>query len=100
MVRLVGLTESVKSGVGAAFTVRFIVTVRVKPPPIPVTVTVAGPIAATLDADKVSALLFAVVDAGERLAETPLGNPLALSATLPVNPPVRVIVIVLIPLAP
>jgi hypothetical protein len=35
-----------------------------------------------------------------KLAVTPVGIPLALRATPAVNPPVRVIVIVLVPLAP
>src|SRR5262245_900361 len=73
---------------------------RVRPPPAPVRVTVAGPVVAVLDAAKVRALAFPVVEVGEKLAVTPVGNPLALNATLPVKPPVRVIVIELIPLAP
>src|SRR5262245_38254311 len=72
----------------------------VNPPPTPVTVTVAGPVVAVLDAAKVRELAFPVVDGGLKDAVTPVGNPLALNATLPVNPPVRVIVIVAIPLAP
>jgi hypothetical protein len=67
---------------------------------VPVTVTVAGPVAAALDAVSVSALLFPVVEAGLKLAVTPLGKPPAASATLPVKPPLRVIVIALAPLAP
>jgi len=65
-----------------------------------VTVTVAGPIAAVLVAFRVSALLVPVAEAGLKVAVTPLGNPLALKSTLPVKPPVRVIVIVLVPPAP
>jgi hypothetical protein len=77
-----------------------IVAVRVKPPPAPVTVTVAAPSVAVLDAVKVSALLPPVVEPGLKLAVTPAGNPLALKATLLVNPFRRVMVIVLVPLAP
>jgi len=63
-------------------------------------VTVADPAVAAPDAVSVSALLVPVVEAGLKLAVTPLGNPLAASATLLVKPPLRVIVIVLAPLAP
>jgi hypothetical protein len=100
IVRLEGLAESVKSGVSGALTVRLMGTLCVRPPPEPVTVTVAGPVVAALDAAKVRTLEFPVAEAGLKLAATPAGNPLALNATPPVNPPLRVIVIVLIPLAP
>ena len=100
MVRLVGLRERVKSGVAGALTVRLIVVVRVSPPPVPVTVTVAGPVVAVLEAVRASVLLFPVVEVGLKAAVTPLGNPLAVRATLPVKPPLRVIAIVLLPLAP
>src|SRR5215510_9109422 len=82
------------------FTVKLIDVVRVRPPPVPVTVTVAGPRVAALDADKVNELLVPVVEVGLKLAVTPLGNPLALKATPLVNPFRRVTVIALIPLAP
>jgi hypothetical protein len=103
IVRLVGLAESVKLGGGGWFTVRLIVVVRVRPPPVPVTVTVAAPSVAELDAVKVrmlSVLLALVVEPGPKLAVTPLGNPLALKDTLPVKPPLRVVVIGIVPLAP
>jgi hypothetical protein len=100
IVRLAGLAERVKSGVGGALTVRLTGILRVKPPPTPVIVTVAGPVVAVLDAAKVRVLAFPVVGVGLKLAVTPAGNSLALNATLPVKPPVRVIVIVLVPLAP
>jgi hypothetical protein len=41
-----------------------------------------------------------VVEAGLKAAVTPVGNPLALSATDPVNPPEGVTVIVLVPVDP
>jgi hypothetical protein len=100
MVRLAGLAESVKSGVGGALTVRLMGILCVKPPPAPVIVTVACPVDAVFDAAKVRALEFPVVEVGLKLAVTPAGNPLAPNATLSVKPPVRVIVIVTIPLAP
>src|SRR5262245_55877900 len=100
IVRLVGLVESEKSGVAGAFTVRLIDVVRVKPPPVPVTITVAGPVAAVVEAARVRVVLVPVVEVGLKLAVTPLGRPLALKATLPVNPFKRVTVMVLVPLAP
>src|SRR5262245_65958455 len=86
--------------VPTSFTMRLIDVVPVRPPPVPVTVTVAGPTVAALDADKVNELLVPVVEVGLKLAVTPLGNPLALKATPPANPFRRVMVIALIPLAP
>jgi len=94
--RLAGLAVSAKSGAG---TIRLIVAVLVRPPPVPVTVSVAAPRAAALDAVRVSVLLVPVVEAGLKLAVTPLGNPLALKATLSGKPLIRVIVIALVPLA-
>jgi hypothetical protein len=80
--------------------VRTNVVVRVSPPPVPVTVTVVIPVAAVEDAVRVSVLLVPVVDAGLNAAVTPLGNPPALKATVEEKPPLRVIVITLVPLAP
>ena len=48
----------------------------------------------------VTTLLPPVVETGLNAAVTPAGRPLAPSETLPVKPPVRVIVTVLVPLAP
>ena len=100
IVRLEGVAVSVKFGVCGALTVRLMGALRVRPPPAPVTVTVAGPVVAVLDAAKVRTLEFPVAEAGLKLAVTPAGNPPAVKATAPVKPPLRVIVIVLIPLAP
>jgi hypothetical protein len=100
IVKLVGFATSEKSGVGCWTTVRVIVVVCVNPPPVPVMVTVAGPSVAVAEAVKVTVLLVPVVDAGLKLAVTPVGNPLALNATLPVKPPVRVIVIALFAVKP
>jgi hypothetical protein len=99
-VKLAGLAESVKSGVAGALTVRINVVERVSPPPEPLMVTLVIPVAAVLDAARVSELLPPGAEVGLNVAVTPLGNPLALKATAPVKPPVRVIVIVLAPLAP
>jgi hypothetical protein len=98
--RLGGDGEREKSGVGGALTVRLMVVVFVRLPPIPVIVTVAGPVVAVVDALSVRLLVDPLVDVGLKLAVTPPGNPLALNATLPVNPPVRVMVMTLLPLAP
>ena len=80
-------------------TVRAMVVVWLSEPLVPVMVTVADPVVAVLEALSVSVLLLVVED-GLKLAVTPLGKPLALSATLPVNPPLAVTVTVLVPLAP
>ena len=85
--------------VTTGFTVRAIVVVRVSVPLVPVMVTVAFPVVAVPDAVKVNALV-PVVEAGLNAAVTPAGIPLALSVTLPVNPPVEVTVIVLAAVAP
>jgi hypothetical protein len=97
-VRLEGVAETEKSG--AWLTVIINCAARVNPPPVPVTVTVIIPIVAALDAVRVSELLVPVVVAGLNVAVTPLGSPLALKATLEEKPPLRVIVIALVPLAP
>lgn len=74
-------------------------------PEVPVIVTVAVPTVAVDDAVSVStevALPFAggVTGLVENAAVTPLGNPLALRVVAELNPPVLVIVIVLVPLLP
>src|SRR4030095_3735514 len=73
--------------------------VRVRPPPVPVTGTVAGPVVDVLDALKVTVLLLPVVDPGLKVAVTPAGNPVALKTTLPVKL-VRVMLIALVAKAP
>jgi hypothetical protein len=74
-------------------------------PDVPVMVTVAAPVVAVADAVSVSTevtLPFAAGVTGlvENAAVTPLGKPEALSVVAELNPPVLVIVIVLVPLAP
>ena len=81
-------------------TVNPIVAVWVTPPPVPVTVTLDVPVAAVLEAVSVSVLLPLAREVGLKLAVTPLGNGLAVSATLLENPPVGVTVTELVPLAP
>jgi hypothetical protein len=62
-----------------------------------VTVVVLAPALAA--AVKVN-VLVPVVDVGLKLAVTPAGRPLALNATLPVNPPRGVMVTVLVAVPP
>ena len=88
---LFGDAERLKSG--AAFTVRLTVVVCVRLPDVPVIVTVLVPVAAVLLAVNVRELVV-VVEAGVKVAVTPLGRPDAVKATLPVKPFVGVIVIV------
>jgi len=101
-----GETANVKFGdVDAAFTVSAIVVLLLVDPEVPVIVTVAAPVAAVEEAVSVSVevtLPFAdgVTGLDENEAVTPLGNPLALSVVAELNPPVLVMVIVLVPLAP
>jgi hypothetical protein len=73
--------------------------VWVRVPLVPVTVTVAGPAVAVLEAVKVR-VLVPVVDAGLKLAVTPAGKPLAARATVPVKQLLDATVIVLLPVAP
>jgi len=84
---LAGLAESEKSGwlITVTMSVRVVLCVRV--PLTPVTVIVNAPLVAVADAVNVK-VLVPVVEAGLNTAVTPVGKPLALSATLPVNPPV------------
>jgi len=67
-------------------------------PEVPVTVMVNAPVVAVLLAVSVSTLEVAE-EVGLKAAVTPLGIPVAVNATLPVNPPVSATVIVSVPLA-
>jgi hypothetical protein len=97
---LAGLAAKVKLGVWTAVTVKLRVAVCVRVPLTPVMVTVAAPRVAVLEAVKVSVLALVVVEAGLKLAVTPAGNPLAVSATAPANPLSRVMVIALVAVPP
>jgi hypothetical protein len=90
---------SLKLGTTAVTTVSAIVVVAVSVPEVPVIVTVEVPAVAVLLAASVSTLV-AVVGLVAKVAVTPLGNPDAVSATLPVNPPTSVTVIVSVALLP
>ena len=85
----------------AVVTVRETFVVWLTVPLVPVTVIVAAPKVAVLEAVKVRTLLVpvVVVVCGLKPAVTPVGNPLAVKATVLANPFNRVIVIVLVPLA-
>ena len=89
----VGLTVRAPPPVVVPLTVRETVVEWVNKPEVPVMVMVEVPAAAVLLAARVSTLLANV-------AVTPVGIPEAPSATAPVKPPVSVVVIVLMPLAP
>jgi hypothetical protein len=81
-------------------TVRAMVVVAVVLPEVPVMVTVTGPpTVAVLLAVNVSTLEL-VDDAGLNVAVTPLGRPVAVKVTLPVNPPTSVIVMVSVAVLP
>jgi hypothetical protein len=85
---------------GAALTDSATVVDAVNDPDVPLSVTVTGPpTVAELEAVKVTTCVPCTVPA-VKLAVTPLGNPAAASATLPVNPPMLVTETVLVPVAP
>ena len=99
-VRLLGADERLKSGAGAgAFTVRLSDVVWLKVPEVPLIVTVEVPGDAALLAASVN-VLAPVVLVGLNVAVTPLGMPVAESATLPVKPLRGLTEMVLVPLAP
>ena len=99
IVRPFGEADKVKFAAVEAFTVRLIEVVWVKPLDVPVTVTVAVPVAAVLLAVSVNTL-EEVAGFGLKDAVTPLGKPEAEKVTLPVKPFDGVIVTVLVPLVP
>ena len=98
-VTLGGAAARVKLGVCVAFTVNAIEVVRVSPPPLPLTMTVAAPKVAVLEAARVKTAVAPVVEVGLNVAVTPVGRPVAVNATPPVKPPVRVMLIVLVAVA-
>jgi len=75
------------------------VVVCVRVPDVPVTVMVAGPTAAVLEAVRVSVLVVVAL-AGLKDAVTPVGRPVAARATDPTKLLRAVTVTVLVPLAP
>jgi hypothetical protein len=99
IVKLLGEAEREKFGAGARITVRAIAVELVKPPEVPVMVTVAVPVVAVLLAASVN-VLVAVAGLGLNDAVTPLGSPEADRLTLPLKPFCAVTAIVLVLLAP
>lgn len=96
---LAGVADRVNPGTTGALTVRLSKAAWVSVLLVPVTVTLMVPVVAALEAVKVS-VLVPVVDAGLKLAVTPVGRPLAARVTLPVNPSRGVTVTVLVPVPP
>jgi hypothetical protein len=92
-----GASASAKSG--GAVTVTVIVTAEVRLPEVPVTVKEDTFAAAALVAVSVSVLVDVAL-AGLNDAVTPVGKPVALKATLPLNPPRGVTVMVAVSLPP
>ena len=92
-----------KLPVAFAVTVRLTVAVWVIPPPVPVIVMVDVPATAVAATASVSVDVpepGAAIDAGLKVAVTPVGNPLADNATAELNPPETAVVIVELPLLP
>ena len=94
--KVVGLAASVKICCGA--TVSAMVTLAVRLPDVPVTVTVAGPVDALAAALNVAGLLK--TPKALKVAVTPVGKPDAASATAPLKPFSGAMVMVLAPMAP
>ncbi len=97
--RLVGEAESEKFGDAGALIVRLTVVVWLSVPETPVTVIAVVPVVAVELAVKVSTL-EPVVGFVPKVAVTPLGRAEVDSVTEPVNPPLGVTEIVLLPLEP
>ena len=91
----IGVTVTPPVPVVGVVTFSEMLAARVGPPPVPVTVTVAGPVVAVHDAVKLRVLLLPVVDPGLKAAVTPAGKPVALKTTLAVKL-VRVMLIALV----
>src|SRR6266568_4709648 len=87
------------SGKMTCVTVRLMVAVLVKPSEEPVTVTVTVPVDAVLLAVRVKVLVVVVL-LGLNEAVTPKGRPEADRLMVPLKPPCRATVIVLVPLEP
>lgn len=99
----VGETEMANVPVGAAVTVSETVAVWVMPPPVPVTVMVYVPVAVVEVTASVSVDVpepGAAMEAGLRVAVTPVGAPVAVKAIAELKPPETVVVSVDAPLLP
>jgi hypothetical protein len=91
----VGADAVIEKAAGAA-TVKAMVTVALRLPDLPVTVTVAVPMAAPALATKLNVLVVAVL-AGLNDALTPLGKPEIVRLTVPLNPLVGAMAIEAVP---
>jgi hypothetical protein len=101
--RLAGEALTAKSGAAGALTVSEMVVVWVTLPPLAVTVMVAVPVVAVLDAVKVSVELplpGAAKLVGLKLAVTPVGSPDTDNDTAELNPPLTVVETVALPELP
>jgi len=94
------IAEPLNENVGAAVTVRAMVVVAVSAPEIPLIVTVTGPPMAAVLLAVIVNTLEPVPGLGANAAVTPLGRPVAESATLLANPPTPITETVLAPLLP
>lgn len=84
----------------ARLTVNGTAIVLVIPFEAPVTMIVPEPVMAAVDAVSLRLVFAPDADWGSNEAVTPVGNSLPLNATGPLNPPVRAIASVAVPLAP
>ena len=103
METLVGEAEMVKSGTGAAVTVKLMVEVCVVEPPVPVTVIeyVPGVVEPpTVNVSVEEPEPGAVMEAGLNPAVTPAGRPDAESETAELNPPETLVLMVDVPELP
>jgi hypothetical protein len=85
----------VKSGVGVEFTTSATVVECVKPPLVPVMVSVYVPIGVVelVETDRV-ALPALAIEVGLKMPVAPLGNPVTFKLTVPVKPLTAVTVVV------
>ena len=98
-----GDTETVNVPAAAAVTVSETVAVCVIPPPVPVMVMVEVPataVEATVSVSLDEPDPGAAMDAGLKLAVTPVGNPDADNAIAELNPPETAVVRVEVPVLP
>src|SRR4051812_15285589 len=101
MVSVAGFAASVNPLAAAALTVNWnVVVLSAWPVAVPLTVTVAVPVVAFAAAARVSADELPVALCGSNAAVTPAGRPVAVSATAPSKPPVRVMLTVCVAVAP
>ena len=92
-----------KLGDAAALMVRATVVVCVTPPPLAVMVTLAVPVVAVLLAENVNVEFpfpGAAIEAGLKLAVTPVGRPEADNEIAELNPPLLAVEIVALPEVP